>query len=99
LQLTPMNAEVNNNLAWLLLTAQDKTLRNPERALTLARTALLLKERGNILDTLATAYWANGLAGEAMVTELQAIRLDPDNQAYYQGQLERFRKQRWGDKE
>ena len=99
LKLTPMNAEVNNNLAWLLLTAQEKTIRNPERALTLARTAVLLKEHGYILDTLATAYWANGLVEEAVATELEAIRLDPDNRTYYLRQLEKFRKQHWRDKE
>jgi Zn-dependent protease with chaperone function len=98
LQLTPMNAEVNNNLAWLLLTAQEKTIRNPERALTLARTAILLKESGYVLDTLANAYWANGLVEEAVATEFRAMRLDPDNRAYYQGQLEKFREQRWKDK-
>jgi Zn-dependent protease with chaperone function len=97
LQLTPMSAEINNNLAWLLLTAQEKALRNPERALMLARTALLLKERGFILDTLATAYWANGLIEEAVALEFRAAYLDPENRSYYQGQAERFRKQRWND--
>jgi len=97
LTLTPMSAEINNNLAWLLVTAQDRSLRNPERALTLARTAVLLKERGYILDTLATAYWANGLIEEAVGTQIKAIRLDPENRAYYQGQLERFSRQRWGE--
>ncbi|MCL2457660.1 MAG: M48 family metalloprotease [Desulfobulbus sp.] len=95
--LTPWNADLNNNLAWLLTTAQDKDVRDPKRALSLAHTAALLKERGYILDTLATAYWANGLIEAAVVTEFRAIRLDPDNKAYYQGQLERFRRQRWGE--
>ena len=73
----PGSAEVNNNLAWLLLTAKEKAIRNPERALTLARAAILIKEQSHILDTLATAYWANGLVEEAVVTELKALRLDP----------------------
>jgi Zn-dependent protease with chaperone function len=97
LQLTAGSAEVNNNLAWLLLTAKEKAIRNPERALTLARAAILIKEQSHILDTLATAYWANGLVEEAVVTELKALRLDPQNRAYYQGQLEKFRQQRWGE--
>ena len=97
LQLTPKSAEINNNLAWLLVTAQDKTIRDPERALALARTAALLKENGYIFDTLATAYWANGLVEEAVAAQLKAIRLDPNNRAYYQNQLEKFRKQRWGE--
>lgn len=97
LQLTPTNAEINNNLAWLLLTAQDKSLRDAQRALTLARTAALLKERGYILDTLATAYWANGLIEEAVATEIRAFRLDPQNRAYYQAQLEKFRSKQWDE--
>jgi len=99
LKISPMNAEVNNNLAWLLLTAQDKSLRNPERALTLARTAVLLKEQGHVLDTLALAYWANGLTEEAVATELKALRLDPENRAYYEAQLERFQRRRGEGKE
>jgi len=97
LTLTPMSAEINNNLAWLLITSQDKSLRNPERALTLAQTAVLLKERGFILDTLATAYWANGLIEEAVANQLKAIRLDPKNRAYYQRQIEKFQHQRWDE--
>jgi len=99
LQLTPTNAEVNNNLAWLLLTAQDAAIRDPIRALTLARTAVLLKERPFILDTLATAYWANGLIDEALATEEKALRLDPNNRAFYLAQLEKFRTRRWGEKQ
>jgi len=99
LQLSPTNAEVNNNLAWLLLTAQEAAIRDPIRALTLARSAVLLKERPSILDTLATAYWANGLIDEALATEEKALRLDPDNRAFYLAQLEKFRTRRWGGKQ
>jgi Zn-dependent protease with chaperone function len=99
LQIPPISAEANNNLAWLLLTAQDRTLRNPQRALTLAKTALSLKEGGYILDTLATAYWANGLIEEALAAEAKALRLDPENHSYYQAQIEKFSRQRWREKE
>ena len=34
LKLSPMNAELNNNLAWLLLTARDASIRDANRALT-----------------------------------------------------------------
>jgi Zn-dependent protease with chaperone function len=97
LELAPTSAEAHNNLAWLLVTAQEKKLRNPERALTLAHAAVLLKERGFILDTLATAYWANGLVEEAVATQLKAIRLDSENREYYLGQMEKFKQQRWGE--
>ena len=96
LYLSPDNAEVNNNLAWLLLTAQDESLRDPKRALELAQTAAQLKEHGHILDTLAVAYWANGRIEEAMLAERRAIRIDPRNRPYYQRQIEKFSNEHWG---
>jgi len=98
LTLSPMNAELNNNLAWLLLTAKDTKIRNADRALTLALTAAMLKERGHILDTLATAYWANSMIKEAVETEQRAFRLDPKNQPYYLEQVGRFMREQWGEK-
>lgn len=96
LEISPMNAELNNNLAWLLLTAKDETLRDPARALTLARVAATLKQEGFILDTLATAFWANGLVEEALAIELKSMRLDPANAGYYRSQIEKFRQHSWG---
>ncbi len=93
LRLNPMNAELANNLAWLLLTARDRSLRDPERALTLARTAVLLQEKGYIFDTMALAYFANGLVDEAMAAECRAIRLDPVHASYYRRQMEKFSRQ------
>ena len=95
IRLSPDNAEVNNNLAWLLLTAQNESLRNPERALELAEIAVRLKEHGYILDTLAVAYWANNRIEEALLAERRAIRLDPRNRPYYQRQMEKFSNERW----
>jgi len=94
LELEPLNAETLNNLAWLLLTARNETLRDPRRALTLARSAVALHAAGHILDTLATAYWANGLREEALLTEEQALHVDPEHGAYYRAQREKFRTQR-----
>ncbi len=91
LELAPTNANIMNNLAWLLVTAEDKTLREPQRALTLARAAATLKEESYILDTLAVAFWANGLQEEAVETEMQALRIAPQNKKYYQLQIEKFR--------
>jgi len=96
LQLAPLNPEINNNLAWLLLTAQNKSLRNPARALKLARTAAAIKKQGYILDTLAVAYWANGRRREAVGVETEALRLNPENRAFYRRQIEKFRHQDWG---
>ncbi len=97
LELAPANAAVNNNLAWLLLTAEDKSLKDPSRALVLARSATLINEKGVILDTLATAYWANGLIAEAVETETKAIRTDPANQKYYLRQIDTFRSSSWAE--
>jgi len=95
LALEPFQAELNNNLAWLLLTARDKTLRDPLRALSLAGTASMLKKEGFILDTLATAYWANGLLEEARRFELEAMRVDAKNSSSYRRQLRKFRTSSW----
>jgi len=95
LKLKPTNPEVNNNLAWLLLTAEDTELRDAARALTLARTAVLFVEKGFVLDTLATAFWANGLVEDAITTEVKAIQLDPANRRYYMEQIQRFKTSQW----
>jgi len=91
LLLAPDNAEAMNNLAWLLITVEETDLRNPARALELARAAAAQRETSHILDTLATALWANGLRDEAIAMEEKAMTLASDNQEFYRNQLERFR--------
>ncbi len=93
LVLEPANPEIMNNLAWLYLTCEDHGLRDPMRALTLARSAAIIQPRGFVLDTLATAYWANGFVEEAVTTEKQAAFADPGDQSYYLGQIDRFTNQ------
>ena len=82
--------ELLNNLAWLLLTSKDLSLRNPIRALRLARDAATIAPKGYVLDTLATAYWANGFLEEAVRLEKQAITEDPANARYYQSKILKF---------
>ena len=89
--INPLRVELINNLAWLLLTAEDRSLRDPVRALTLARSAVQYKAKGYLLDTLATALWANGMLNQALQIELQAVQIDPEHKAYYQDQIKRFR--------
>jgi Zn-dependent protease with chaperone function len=91
----PVNPELLNNLAWLLLTAADQQLRDPQRALTLARSAAASKPLGSFLDTLATAYWANGFVDEAVAAEQQAMLADPPGRDYYQQQVKRFQDMRY----
>lgn len=92
LRLKPANPDVHNNLAWLLVTAQDPSLRNPARAVLLARRAVELKEAGYILDTLAVSLWAVGSVREAMSAERRAQEIDPDNAEYYREQVLRMEK-------
>lgn len=87
----PAQPDTLNNLAWLLLTAEDTALLDPRRALDLARQAASLSSSPHVLDTLATAYWANGDLAKALALEEQALAAHPENRAYYEGQLERFR--------
>ena len=88
--LEPANPEIMNNLAWLLLTSENLSLRDPERALTLARAAAVLQPKAHVLDTLATAYWANGMVEEAVRLETQAAEMDPSQRRFYQSQIARF---------
>ncbi len=56
----PDNPAVLNNLAWILAKADDPGLRDPPRALRLARDAVLAGASDfNIWNTLAEAYLAN----------------------------------------
>jgi Zn-dependent protease with chaperone function len=91
LALEPSNPKLLNNLAWLLLTSEDIRLRNPKQALEMARLAGMQIPAGHILDTLATAYWANGFVEKAIETEKQAIFADPGEGEYYRRQIQKFK--------
>jgi Zn-dependent protease with chaperone function len=92
LLLNPDNAEVLNNLAWLLLTADDHDIRNPKNALRFAERAMIEQPAPHILDTLAQAYWVNGRIEQAEMIEKRALASDPPNSSYYLGQLRKFSK-------
>ena len=90
LELSPEQAEILNNLAWLLLTVDDPLIFDPARALPLAKKAVSLDPSGHILDTLALAYWQNGKSEQAVQTEERALTQDPDNRDYYLSQQQKF---------
>jgi len=75
LKAAPEDPWILNNLAWTLLTTKEASLRNPQRALKLAEKAASLKPTPEILDTLAEAYFQNGLLLKACQTEKKALRL------------------------
>jgi Zn-dependent protease with chaperone function len=91
LLLEPSNPKFLNNMAWLLLTSDDLSLRDPKRALDMARLAGIQLPAGHILDTLATAYWANGFVAKAIYTEEKAILANPAEGSYYRQRIHKFK--------
>jgi Zn-dependent protease with chaperone function len=81
---------VLNNLAWLLLKCPDKGLRNGKRALELARNAATLDKNAQILDTLAEAYYENGMYKEAYIAAKGALALARENFKYFRDQLKKM---------
>jgi len=77
IRLKPDWSEPQNNLAWLLATAEDEKLRNPVEAVRFAKRAVELtgyKSPGT-LDTLGVAYAAAGKFTEAVQTAEKALDL------------------------
>ena len=76
-RLRPDWAVASNNLAWILATEQDRSLRRPEEAVTLAESAARGTSRRDpgVLDTLAVAYAAAGRHDEALTTAREALAL------------------------
>ena len=62
-------------LAWILATAGDAALRDPARALTLARAAVVATQRADpdALETLAAAQAASGEFARAVEIESEAL--------------------------
>jgi len=89
--LDPYRAVALNNLAWLLATTSTEGLRDPERAVHLARRAVTLERSPGFLDTLAEAYFAKGQVEEAIQTIEEALSAATENRGYYEKQLRRFR--------
>lgn len=73
----PASPELHNNLAWLLATHPDATIRNSVRAVQLAEQACRLTENRQafFLGTLAAAYAEAGRFAEAVATAQRAIEL------------------------
>jgi tetratricopeptide (TPR) repeat protein len=90
IELDPGQAVSLNNLAWLLVTAPDKELRDKSRALVLARKAVALERSPVFLDTLAEACYANGRIQEAIELAKEAIARATEDRGYYERQLAKF---------
>ena len=76
LRLNSSHAEALNNFAWLLATAERADIRNPARAVELARKAVRLRpDETNFNGTLAVALAADGQVDEAETVLVEAQRL------------------------
>ena len=61
LELAPNSALAHNDLSWLLATCPDAKLRDPARAVELARRAVALQAPvGNVWNTLVAAHYRAG---------------------------------------
>jgi tetratricopeptide (TPR) repeat protein len=77
LQINPRDAKAQNNLAWLLATCAEASLRNGAKAVELARQANALTGGENpvVLHTLAAALAEAGRFPEAVETAQRALRV------------------------
>jgi tetratricopeptide (TPR) repeat protein len=77
LQIKPADPVTQNNLAWLLATCPDASLRNGAKAVELAQKANALTGGENpvLLHTLAAAFAEAGQFSEAVETAQLALRL------------------------
>jgi tetratricopeptide (TPR) repeat protein len=91
LELAPDDPTLLNNLAWMYATAPPP-FANSTAALQLAEEAVRLKPEPFVWDTLAEAYYVNGLYAEAVAAIDQAIRDATDNRAHYLEQKEKFQR-------
>ena len=92
LELRLNDPHVLNNLAWFYATCEVESLRNPERALMLAKLAVKLDQSSHVFDTLAESHFVNGMNREAIEAGERALKLAKGNRSYYKEQLEKFRK-------
>jgi Flp pilus assembly protein TadD len=74
-ELKPNNAKVLNNLAWLLATVDDVSVRDANKAVEFAQRVCELTgyKEPSALDTLAAAYAAGGKFTEARATAEKAL--------------------------
>ncbi|GAC1680342.1 MAG: hypothetical protein PVS2B2_18640 [Candidatus Acidiferrum sp.] len=91
LKFAPDDEVLLNNAAWIYATAQDASLRDPQKALVYARKAATISknEKDFILDTLAEALYANSQFDEAVTMEEKALSLNPHAELY-EDQLKKF---------
>lgn len=82
MKISPTTFEATNDLAWLLATCPEDSIRNPARALELAKLACGITEykQWNTLDTYAAALAENGQYDEAKKWVATAKELAPEKE-------------------
>ena len=92
--MNPEDPWLLNNMAWLLLTAKDKKLRDPSRGLELALKAAKLNISPQVLDTVAEGFWQTGRLESACKTSQKALvlaqKLGSKDLSYYQRRKQKF---------
>ena len=89
LEAAPEDPAILNNLAWLYATAPSPQ-KNPDLALELAKKAAGISSKPYILDTLAEAYFVNGMLPEAIEAIDRAIEGETGDKSHYLEQKQKF---------
>ncbi len=97
LRMSPNSVEAANNLAWLLATGHDASLRGPDEAIRLIESSALASRDPSLLDTLAAAYAAAGQFDAAVDTASRAAneaeaRGDEANALEFRARLSLYRR-------
>ena len=91
LRIDPENLHALNNLAWLYATCEDRSLRNPGKALALSEKAVKISREPYVLDTYAEASFLNNDMVNAVKAAKEALsKASPSRKPYYKQQLSRF---------
>jgi tetratricopeptide (TPR) repeat protein len=92
IRLDAKNSTARNNMAYLLVTASDRALRNTEEAMAHVRVALRAEpDNPAFLDTLAEIHFKRGERRLALSVIRRAIELAPRDD-FFRNQLQRFEK-------
>ena len=72
----PESASMNNNVAWILATYPEASIRDPERATKLANRAIeLAPDAGAYWNTLGVAQYRNGQLSSAIESLMKSLEL------------------------
>lgn len=82
---------VLNNLAWLLLKAEDDSILDPRKALKLARQAVEMQETPQYVDTLAEALYQNHFYLDAYKAAKRALQIAQQNRYYFRKQYHKMK--------